>query len=144
VTRQTMVMVGCAVLAIVVATAPSWSEGEPDEATGSTSTDEPITGTASTPNPGSETAFEPFQPYAIGPPEAAWPYSALRPEEQLVVDRGRTQPGWDATNAAFAAAARERSVAAKAEAAAIQLGIDGVEIGHSPDLSYRCSPKTEA
>jgi hypothetical protein len=133
VTRQTVVMVvGCAVLAIVLGTVPSWSEGELDEDLGEGTTDEAITGSPSAPNPGSETPFEPFQPYSIGPPEAAWRYEDLHPEEQVVVDRGRTQPGWNATNAAFAAAARERSVTAKAEAAAIQLGIDGVEIGVVP------------
>ncbi|MEO8698734.1 MAG: hypothetical protein ABI867_01790 [Kofleriaceae bacterium] len=132
VTRTIIALVSFAALAIILATAPSWGEGEPEEEPVESSTDEPITGSPSTPNPGSETPIPVFQPYSIGPPEAAWLYEDLRPDEQAVVDSGRTQPGWDATNAAFAVAARERSVLAKAEAAAIQLGIDGVEIGVLP------------
>jgi hypothetical protein len=133
--RRTIAMMGGAILAISLAAAPSWSdtESEVEADTASISTDEPITGTAVSPSPGTEA--EParrFQPYSIGPPEAAWPYASLSADEKAQVDRARAQPRSDATNNAFATGARERSVTAKAEAAATQLGIDGVEIGVVP------------
>jgi hypothetical protein len=91
------------------------------------STPEPVTGTPVQPAPGSETIQKnPFEPYGIGPPEEAVPYSALSPAEQAVVDRGRDASAYVPVHDAFAEAVRERSKQARAEAAAHELGVDSL------------------
>jgi len=82
---------------------------------------------APTPNlPGDETEFSPFQPYSIGPPEAAVPYSALSPAEQAAADRGRDTTGWAGIHNAYAKGAVALAQQAAAEAAAAELGVENL------------------
>ena len=80
---------------------------------------EPITGTAATPAPGSETVpHDPFTPYDVGPPGTrTW-----TPDEQPD-STPTTTPNWDQVNAAYASAAQERAHQAASDAAAHELGI---------------------
>jgi hypothetical protein len=122
--RNMLLILGCIVLALVVATATSRSEGEPDDPPDPATEPEPTTRTPVDPHPGSETEMKnPFVPYDIGD-DAAWPYEILTAAERAQVDRGRNRPEWQGVNDAYAAAARKRSEDAKAAGAAVQLGID--------------------
>jgi hypothetical protein len=67
----------------------------------------------------------PFAPADVGPPESVWPYEALTPAEQAVIDRGRDVGRWAQTHDAYASAVRERSRDARAEVAQHLLGLDG-------------------
>jgi len=90
-------------------------------------TPEPITGVAETSPPSGEPPpFDPFKPYAIGGPEAAWKLSDLTTAEQTVAQRGLTTTGWSATHNAFASAVVQRAQHAAASAAAAQLGVDNL------------------
>ena len=89
---------------------------------------EPITGAPVTPRPGSETP--PRDPFALDntqPAGAVWDYEDLTPREQAVADRGRAQPGWQATHDAYRAAVIQRAHKAAAAAAAHQLGVDALD-----------------
>jgi hypothetical protein len=55
------------------------------------------------------------------------PYESLGSEDKAVIDRNRAVDGWDRTHDAFGIAVRERSLKARAEAAQIALGVDGLE-----------------
>ncbi len=86
--------------------------------------DEPITGAAMTPAPGSETPpKDPFAPYDVG--VNTWSYGQLTPEEQVVADRARTNYS-PAIHAAYANASADLAQRAQAEAAQHQLGIDSL------------------
>lgn len=88
---------------------------------------EPTTEQPVHPQPVSETeSKDPFAPYGIGPPEHAIPYEALSPDEQVVVDRGRNTENWAGVHRGYATAVRALSKRARAEAAAHQLGVDGL------------------
>jgi hypothetical protein len=41
---------------------------------------------------------DPFAPYGIGDPAAAWTYAELTAEEQAVADRGRTPGAYPAAH----------------------------------------------
>lgn len=76
--------------------------------------------------PGDETVFTPFQPYSIGPPEAAVPYSALSPAEQAAADRGRDTTGWPGIHDSYAKGALALAQQAAAEAASAELGVENL------------------
>jgi hypothetical protein len=89
---------------------------------------EPTTETPVMPAPGSESIVKnPFSPYDIGPPEAAWSYDQLTPPEKTIADRGRDVTGWQTTHDAYRAAVLQLSARAQAAAAAQQLGVANVE-----------------
>jgi len=116
----------CAILLVAATTrsdvAPSGDVAVDDTA----SLPEPIGETAVLPAAGVETLQkDPFAPYNIGPPESVWPYEAMTPEEQAVIDRGRDTGSWQQTHDDYATAVRDRSHAARAEAAQHLLGIEG-------------------
>lgn len=90
----------------------------------SNSIDEPITGTPATPTPGSEeSVHNPFTPYEIGGPQAAWSYEQLQPAEKVVADRG-VEDDRSAVQTAYAADVARLALEAGANSAALQLGID--------------------
>ena len=115
--------------------ATSCSAGDSTEATTSSpiTVAEPITGAPIAPSPGQESpARDPFQPHGIGPrPLAEWPYDTLTPEERAVADRGRNQ-NYTAVHAGYSDGVRLRTAEARAEAAALQLGIDNLATGVVP------------
>jgi hypothetical protein len=123
-----VLMLCCAVIAIVVATSISRSDsGDSTTEAPATSTDEPITGQPVTPTPGSETpGRDPFSPYDVGGQGAVWSYDSLSAEEKAAADRGRDVKGWDGVNDAYRQAAMARAAEAAAEAAAIQLGVQNL------------------
>ena len=93
---------------------------------------EPITGSAVMPQKGAETPIkDPFTPYDIGGPAAAWQYEHLTDEEKAVVDHGKADDP-SAVQAAYADAAAGIAEAARARSATIQLGIDGLGEGVVP------------
>ncbi|MBA2538141.1 MAG: hypothetical protein H0V17_00775 [Deltaproteobacteria bacterium] len=115
----------CIAVAIVIATM-STSRGDGDSPPGESAEDtsEPITGAPVMPFKGSEeTTRDPFAPYGIGGPEAAWRYEDLTAAERAVADRGRADDQ-AAVQAAYAEVSKAIAVRAKAEAAALQLGFD--------------------
>ena len=122
---RSVMMLCCAVIAIVFATSISRSDSGDSTTEGSpTSTDEPITGQPVTPTPGDESPpRDPFAPYDIGGPEAAWSHESLTAEEKAVADRGRDVKGWAGVNDGYRQAAMARAAEAAAEAAALQLGV---------------------
>jgi hypothetical protein len=125
--RTAIVLIAVA-LAIVWATATSRSDTSADDSEpAGIAEPEPITGSSSTPLPGSERPMkDPFTPYDPGPPEAHWSYDSLNSAEKQVVDRGRTED-YSAINSAYAGAAKHLSDKAKADAAATQLGTDNLD-----------------
>ena len=124
---RAMVILSCIAIAIVVATvSTSRGDGEPTDGSGSAPDDttEPITGSAVMPFKGSETPMkDPFAPYDIGGAEAAWKYEDLTQDEKVVADQGLNEDQ-AAVQDAYAIAARGLAELAKAESAAIQLGLD--------------------
>jgi hypothetical protein len=76
--------------------------------------------------PPSPAMRSPFTPYEIGPPEAAWPYEALTADEKAVADAAHDHD-FTAAHDGYAAAVRARSVKARAESAAILLGVEDLE-----------------
>ncbi len=96
-------------------------------------TTEPITGEAVMPNPGSEQPMrDPFAPYDIGGSAAAWRLQDLGAEEQAVAVRG-LEDDQQEVQAAYADAARDMAMRARAESAARSLHIDHLaEIGVVP------------
>src|SRR5262249_15555031 len=120
--RFTYVLAGL-VLVFAWAAEPSQSDSQAPSAPtlGTSNSDEPITGTAVTPNPGAETQQkDPFAPYGVGPPEAIWTYSDLSSAEQAQVDRNRDTTGWQPVHNGYRQASMDLAVKAKAEAAAIR------------------------
>lgn len=77
--------------------------------------------------PGVTPPPSPFEPYDIGPPEAAWRYEQLSPADQVVADRGRDTSEWEAINSAYMRVAAEHAEAGKARVAAAMLGLDGLD-----------------
>ena len=70
------------------------------------------------PEPGDERPMkDPFTPYDIGVPSAAWAHAELTAEEQAAADRGPDVGGSRATHDAFGAAGAELAVKAAAAAA---------------------------
>lgn len=128
--------VGVLVCSVLVVATPSRSDVSPPVATTtgtvppSAAVPEPITGTPSTPAPGSETApRDPFTPYAIGPtpgdksPKPFWSYADLSAADKVVADRNKDAQGWDQINGAFASASAGRARQAAADSAQAQLGV---------------------
>jgi len=128
---RAIVILTCAVLAsVLIRPSTSRSETEAPSAPPDSSApvDEPISGQAVAPAPGDETGpRDPFTPYDVGGQEAIWPYGDLTANEKAVVDHGRNQAGMDAINNAYGQAAKELAARAKAEAAAAQLGAEGLD-----------------
>jgi hypothetical protein len=135
--KRELVRGGCAMVrwigvitfatAVVLLARPSQSDIASTPAPSSTAASEPITGSPAQTAPGSETiAKDPFQPFSIGPPEAAVPYEVLTPPEQAVADKGRDIGNFALVNDAFAHASAERAATAAVEAAQHQLGIDNL------------------
>jgi hypothetical protein len=123
---RVLVLLVCVALAIVLATvAPSRGDGESTESPPvPDSSGEPITGTPAEPLPGPrEPRHEPFTPYSIGGPQAAWTYEQLKPEEKVVADRGLNEDQ-SAVQDAYAAASAALAANAAADRAALQLGVD--------------------
>jgi hypothetical protein len=96
-------------------------------------TTEPITGEPVTPNPGSEQPMrDPFTPYDIGGAAAAWSLEDLTAEERVVVLRGIDDNQQEVQDA-YAEAARDMATRARAQSAAIKLGIQQLgQIGVVP------------
>ncbi len=89
--------------------------------------DDGITEHPSVPAPGDERPMkDPFTPYDVGDPSAAWAYEQLTPAEQVVADRGRATGTWTATHDAYGSAGAEQAARAAAESAALQLGVDNL------------------
>jgi hypothetical protein len=76
---------------------------------------------------------DPFTPYDIGGPAAAWRLEDLTPDERVVAMRGLDDDQSD-VQAGYADAAKAQADRAKVQAAASQLGVDGdlAEIGVVP------------
>lgn len=122
---RVLVPLVCVALAIVLATvAPSRGDGESPTPVPESSS-EPITGTPAEPLPGTprEPLHEPFTPYGIGGPQAAWSYEQLTVEEKAVADRGLDEDQ-TAIQDAYAAASAALAATAAADQAALQLGFD--------------------
>jgi hypothetical protein len=115
------VVIGIAAFAASV----SWRRASADTtATGADAPDEPITGSPSVPNPGSETVrHDPFTPYDNGGSAAAWSYDQLTTGEKSAADAAAHGPNWAAIHNAFGDAVAERSQGAAAAAAANQLNL---------------------
>jgi len=77
--------------------------------------------------PGVTPPASPFEPFDIGPPEAAWRYEQLSPADKAVADRGRETSEWDAIVSAHMRVATEQAEAGKARVAAAMLGLDGLD-----------------
>jgi len=94
--------------------------------------DEPITGVAVQPVPGSESVrHDPFTPYAITAPDdpaprPTWSYADLTAEEKIVADRGRDPAEWAKVHDAYARASQELAQHARVEAAEHRLGLDSL------------------
>jgi hypothetical protein len=133
--RAIQILCGVAVAIVLVFARASWGDGDggvPDEPEDPIDElTEPITGEAVMPNPGDERPMrDPFTPYDIGGPEAAWRLQDLTPEEQAVAQRGidaNDQQVQDAyAELARAAGARAQSERAARELQLQQLGELGV------------------
>jgi hypothetical protein len=115
------------VCGVLFLTATSRSDvAPPDIPLAATPIDEPITGAAITPAPGTTNSVppkDPFAPYDVGPTNATWSYNDLSTAERALADRGRNTDGWTEVNAGFAAASAEQAQRAAAAAAASQLGV---------------------
>jgi hypothetical protein len=125
---QRRFLFGAAMCAILLAAATTRSDvaATTDVAVDDTSPiPEPISGTPATPSTtDSPPGKDPFAPYDVGPTESIWPYESLTPSEQAVVDRGRDSKAWNGIHDAYAAAVKERSRLARAQAAQRLLGLD--------------------
>jgi hypothetical protein len=124
---RSALILGAVTLAVVWASSSSRSDPQPTStsATPANASDEPISGVASIPTPGSESPMrDPFTPYDIGPAQAAWGYTSLTSSEKAVVDHGRDVTGWSGVHDAYRQAAIERATQAAAQAAVHELGID--------------------
>lgn len=66
---------------------------------------------------------DPFVPYDVGDPDATWKYEDLTDDERAVADRGLDEDQTPIQDG-YASAAMELGNRAKAESAAIQLGVD--------------------
>jgi hypothetical protein len=133
--RFTSVLAGLVlVLAFGVAMKPSRSDTPPALPETSTSnTDEPITGTATMPNPGDAVPIkDPFSPYGTGPVAELVQYSDLTAPEQAWIDRNRDTTGWSAIHNGYEQAAIALAANAQAEAAQIQLGTGNLNMGVVP------------
>jgi len=125
-----------AVIGFLIIFAVSISRGDPalDEVSDSPVDDstEPITGQAAVPQKGSESPMkDPFTPYDIGGPAAAWKYEDLTDDEKAVVDHGKAEDQ-TAIQAAYAETAAVIADVAKAHAAAIQIGANDLAEGAVP------------
>ncbi len=81
-----------------------------------------VTGQPSMPEPGDERpSKDPFTPYDIGDPAAAWTYEHLTPAKRVIADRGRDAGTSAATHDAYGSAAAALAAKAASEAAALQL-----------------------
>jgi hypothetical protein len=111
--------------AILLLAAITKSDVAAQDATIDSTTLDPVLATDSTQTTAPQK--DPFAPYDVGGPEAIWPYEALTPDEQTVVDRNRDAKGWGEVHGGFATAVLERSMKARAEAAQHELGVDNLE-----------------
>lgn len=69
---------------------------------------------------------DPFTPFDIGPPEAAWSYEQLSPADKAVVDRGCEPAGSQADIDAYNAVLQQQAADANARMTARMLGVDGL------------------
>lgn len=110
----------CVAIAVVVASV-STSRGDGDTENGSPA-DAPVM-----PFKGAKTPMkDPFAPYGTGEesePGSTWKYEDLSADEKAIADRGLDEDQ-TAVQDAYAAAARGMAQRAKAEGAAVMLGID--------------------
>lgn len=133
--RAFQILCGVITVIVIAFARASYGDGEPidepedpiDETT------EPITGEAVMPNPGDETPMrDPFTPYDIGGPAAAWRLEDLKPEERVVAQRGVDQNTQEVQDA-YAGAARDMAATARANSAAIAIGVQPLgQIGVVP------------
>jgi hypothetical protein len=79
-----------------------------------------------------ESVVRRFQPYDIGPPEAAWPYASLSAAEKAVVDAGKSAPQWCGIHSGYKQAVLQRAAEAHVHAAAIQIGLEDLGEGVVP------------
>lgn len=87
-----------------------------------------VTGQPSVPEPGDERPMKnPFTPYDIGDPSAAWTYEHLTAAEKAVADGGRNVDAWSGTHDAYGSAGAALAAKAAAQAAALQLGVDDLQ-----------------
>lgn len=123
--QKIIVFAGLVFAVVLTMVAVSRSEIPPQPSLPSSAPPEPITGAPAVSVPGDETArHDPFTPYDVGP--RPWQYNDLSPAEQGVADRGRDVTGWDTIHAGYATAAKLIAQQAALNAAATQLGTDGV------------------
>lgn len=120
----------CVAIAVVLAfVRASYGDGEipeePDEPIDETA--EPITGEPVMPNPGSEQPMrDPFTPYDIGGPAAAWRLEDLTPDEQEVALRG-VDANPQQVQSAYASAVAALAQRYASEHAADQLHINALD-----------------
>jgi hypothetical protein len=117
-----------AIAAIALALLIRVSRGDGDSVDGEEApiddTTEPITGDPVMPTPGSEQPMkDPFVPYDIGGPAAAWRLEDLHPEEQVVALRGLDDEQAEVQDA-WAQAAHDLATTARAERAALAIGLE--------------------
>jgi hypothetical protein len=120
-----MLILVATIAGIVLATV-SISRGDETQAEFPAPSDstEPITGLPLLPLKGFEQpGRDPFAPYDVGDPNATWEYEDLTADERAVADRGLDEDQ-TAVQDGYASAAKELGIRAKAESAAIQLGVD--------------------
>ncbi|MCW5803057.1 MAG: hypothetical protein KIT31_11780 [Deltaproteobacteria bacterium] len=117
----------------------SAAENADTDAAGTSNPDEPITGEPARPHEAPPSVLKsPTEPYGIGETTAethpAWSYQQLSSAEQAIVDRGRESrtTQWTAIHNSYKQAAALRATRAAAQAAAIQLGIEGLGEGVVP------------
>lgn len=122
--RTIQILSGVAIAVILAFARASYGDDEgelPDELEEPIDdTTEPITGEAVMPNPGDEQPMrDPFTPFDIGGPAAAWRLQDLTAEEQVVALRG-VDNNDQAVQDAYADAASEMAAQAKANVSAVR------------------------
>jgi hypothetical protein len=133
--RTIQILLSVSIAVVLAFVRASYGDGEVLEEPGEPGdeTTEPITGEAVTPNPGDEQPMrDPFTPYDIGGPAAAWRLEDLTAEERLVAERGVDGNSQDVQDA-YADAAQGMAAAARANSAGIALRMQQLgEIGVVP------------
>ena len=127
--RKLVLVLGCAVgLAFVAKASRSDDLGSTKESPPSVDLSSPATVPL-----GANPPRDPFTPFDIGPPEAAWSYEQLSPADQAVADRGRQPVGTQAEIDAYNAVLQQQAADANARMAGRLLGVDSLgDVGVVP------------